>query len=621
MSSALRWVALAFSWGVLAGTFFGLARVAAEGYLEVGLPLLTVRVLLDAILAYVPAALLGGLLATPVGLATRAFAERLGGFGAGGSELASWLAVSLPVWPCLALADSWLLPPGRMALATLGALVLLHLLASFAWSRRDSRYDAGLPVWSAAAASLGLVAALGGARLLLPLSHANADRPDLLIVVLDTVRADRLSSYGYERDTTPEIDAFARDAIRFTNFYSTSSWTVPSHASLFTGLFPLAHRATQTNVELARHHTTLAELLLEEGYQTWAASGNPFVGPETKLDQGFETFVQTWSQQADEPAARPAEHRAVEAFRTFLGEATRDDPFFAFVNLIEAHSPYVPPAELERRFLRRVPGVVQGFRLANKPWTDHFVGEPFSKDELEILSDLYDGEVAYASQIFHELLKTLRADGRFDDTWIVLTSDHGEHFGENGLIEHMFTLYNTAVRVPLIVRPPGGTGRPRVDDRPAQLIDLFAAVIAALDVGHAPAHHGVDLLADDHRRELVFSEYHYPSQVLGVFHPADLEAHPSRIGPHRRTLLALQRGDLRFIWSSDGRHELYDLSNDPGETRNLYDPETPSKGGAELRARLEEIAGRAPTELIKDPSMPELSTEAEEALRALGYVP
>jgi len=202
----------------------------------------------------------------------------------------------------------------------------------------------------------------------------------------------------------------------------------------------------------------------------------------------------------------------------------------------------------------------------------------------------------------------------------VLTSDHGEHFGENGLIEHMFTLYNTAVRVPLIVRPPGGTGRPRVDDRPAQLIDLFAAVIAALDVGRAPAHHGVDLLADDHRRELVFSEYHYPSQVLGVFRPADLEAHPDRIDPHRRTLLALQRGDLRFIWSSDGRHELYDLSNDPGETRNLYDPETPSKRGAELAERLEEIAGRAARDLILDPSAPQLDTGTEEELRALGYV-
>jgi arylsulfatase A-like enzyme len=597
--------------GFVAGAGIGATNALAESYWAEGLFVLGARSLLRGVVVYTTAAAIGAVLGRLVAASlhlARIDTRSLG-------RLLDALAVSLPVWPAIALYDRAMLPGGRtpaVAALVVGALLHVVLLAvGFRWTKPNPRGN-GIQIL----AGCVLAAILGLAYVGYRTPVADAPRANLLLVVLDTVRADRLPSYGYTRGTSPEIDRFAEHAMRFSEFYSTSSWTIPSHASLFTGLFPSAHGATQTHLELARHHTTLAERLQNAGFQTWGASGNPFVGQGTQLSQGFERFERTWSTRV-RPNSEP--HPAVVGFRSFLADPRSSRPFFAFINLMEAHSPYDPPADLRAAFVAGEVGSIRLARLVRKPWSDYYTGDPHTPEELETLSDLYDGEIAFVSRIFGQLLGVLREDGRLDDTWVVLTSDHGEHFGENGRIEHMFTLYNTAVRVPLFIRPPGGTTGPQLNAQPAQLVDLFATMLSVLGAGDAAGAEGMDLLSSEFQRDDLLSEYHHPDQVLALFAPDALDESRERIDPHRRTLRALQRGALRFIWSSDGRHELYDLATDPGETHDLYTTasELPP-AAAELMARLEAMAEDAPARGASA-GVDDLDAETRDALRALGY--
>ena len=609
--SWLGLAALALGWGVASGAAVGGAALAAEGYLPMGLELLAGRTLLDAVLVYLGVAGLGA----GTWLAVLALARALGRpLPARWASLASLLLVSLPFWGALALHDRWLLPgvfSHAIAVLVLGSLAHVGLLlAAHRWLRAGTGLCVGV-----VASSFALVVSLVVFTTAVSASRADPSRANLLVVVMDTVRADRLGSYGYPKPTSPEIDAFSRQAIRWSDFYSTSSWTLPSHASLFTGLFPIDHGATQTHLQLGRHYTTLAELLQEQGFETWAASGNPWVDPRTWLTQGFQRFVRTWGKEP--PPGAP--HPAVAGFRDFLEETDRERPFFAFVNFIEAHAPHTPPPKYRRPFLPAGVSAAELQRIVAKPRTDHFVGVPYTDRELAVLSDLYDAEIAWVSDLFGQLIDALREDGRLDDSWIVLTSDHGEHFGENDRIEHMFTLYNTAVRVPLFVRPPGGTQSPRTVSGPAQLVDVFATLLAALEVEPpGDAAGGRDLLAPDFRRDAVFSEYRFPQQALGLFSSSELEANRDRIDPHRRSLRALQRAGTRLIWSSDGSHELYDLTRDPGETENLYDPA--DTRAVELLRELDAYAGAATPDPTAAEVAPVIDEDAREALRELGYI-
>ena len=256
------------------------------------------------------------------------------------------------------------------------------------------------------------------------------------------------------------LDLFASEAIRYSNFYATSSWTIPSHASIFTGLYPIKHGATQENFSLASRFATLAEVLDNAGYQTFAASQNPFVSDAINLAQGFSEFVPLWTRSMRPLGlahdGRTKRHVVSRAFQLLLEDAPHDRPFFAFLNYIDAHLPSAPPEPFLSAFLREGVTPKEALDVGRKSWSRYYVGMPASDRELQILSDLYDAQMAHLSFALENLFALLRRDGRFDNTMIIVTSDHGEQLGEHHHLGHVFSLYNTTVQIPLIIRMPKG---------------------------------------------------------------------------------------------------------------------------------------------------------------------
>ncbi len=450
-------------------------------------------------------------------------------------------------------------------------------------------------------------------------------RPSFVVIVLDTVRADRLSGYGYGRPTTPRLDALAARGIRFANASSTSSWTVPAHASLFTGRYALDHGATQEHPRLDPGLPTLAEILAGYGWAAVGVSANPLVSALTGLERGFETFANP--TQAD---ASRGEHPNLVAVRRSLERLPPERPFFLFVNFIEAHHPYAPPEPERSRFLRRSPDdALLASAIARTP--EEFYADPgaVSPEELAVLSDLYDGEIAALDGQVGALLDELERGGRLRDAFVIVTSDHGEAFGEHGHVRHVFSLHRTLVHVPLVVVPPHGERAGEVRSDPVSLLDVFATVLARARIPLHAELPGRDLLGEPPAERVVFAEYYHPLQALANLATGTLEAHPEVFARFRRRLRSVESGGLRLVASSRGGDELFDLARDPGERENLAGDPRWAQSEVRLRGSLDAfVAGarrRLPPEPGVDAPLPQRSFGDVDAhtlrrLRELGYV-
>jgi arylsulfatase A-like enzyme len=462
----------------------------------------------------------------------------------------------------------------------------------------------------------------------------SAQRPNLVVIVIDTVRADRLSCYGYRRPTTPRIDELCARGLRFQNASSTSSWTLPAHASLFTGLFPISHGATQEHVRLDAGTPTLAEILGAHGYATFAVSDNPLVGANTGLDRGFDAFAETWRLREGVRQAEPERHPNLLATTRLLDGLEGDRPFFLFVNYVEAHGPYAPPEPHRSSFLKRGTSASLVRSALRRSAAGHYLDpSSISAAEFAVLNDLYDGEIARVDALVGALIDSLERAGRLDDTVVFITSDHGENIGDHGHFRHVFSLYDSTVRIPLIALLPGGRRAGEVRSEPVTLVDLFATVLSqggiALPARGIP---GRDILGDleGAAEAPVFAEYYYPLQALGMFPPGTSALRPTPLDPYLRRLRSVQLGGLRLIASSDGRDELFDLSSDPAERRNLAGDARLAEQERRLHGLLDGFVERAGGE----PPLPEealapaesggvfgdFDPEAVERLRELGYL-
>jgi arylsulfatase A-like enzyme len=471
-----------------------------------------------------------------------------------------------------------------------------------------------------------LALALAAAALALPACERSAARPpDVVLIVIDTLRADRVSCYGYGRATTPNLDALAARGIRYANAFSTSSWTVPAHASFFTGLYPIEHGATQEHRELSPGPATLAELLSARGYATLGVSANTLVSERTGLSRGFERFIVSRTKQRMRAAG--ARHPNLVAVEEVFADLPADRPFFLFVNFIEPHAPYRPPEPQRSRFL---PPGADPERIAAAADISlprfYLDRESVAPQELALASDLYDGEVAFADALLGELLDWLERAGRLERALVIATSDHGENLGERGQIRHVFTLSAATVRIPLVVVPAGaGRAGERVAT-PVGPLDVFSTILAAAGVEPPPsARAGRDLLGAALEPAPLFSEYYYPLQALAVFGDDPLREH-AELRRFARRLRSVQEDGMRLVAGSDGSRELYDVARDPAEEEDLSrDPAFDEREGR-LAERLERFAARAgpprplPQQGVAREPFGALDAESAAELRELGYV-
>ena len=438
---------------------------------------------------------------------------------------------------------------------------------------------------------------------------------NIVVIVMDTARQDRLSCYGYERETSPELTRLARSATVYTNAHSTSSWTGPGHASLFTGLHSVTHGATQESGDMSEDLTTFAEVLAERGYRTVGVVENPMLVPGRGYAQGFSEYYESWRA-----GSRGSSGQAVDDFRKALDGGAPGQPFLVFVNLIAPHSPYSSSRQFRDSFITR-----SDIDVDNNMWRHYYTGRlTFSDDEFEHLNELYDAEILYTDHLIGEMIDELIERDMWDNTVLIVTSDHGENIGDHAHVDHVFTLFETTTKIPFVVRQPELFGAGVIEDVPVQLTDVFPTVLelAGVDVRDFPSH-GYSLLGGSvpEDRE-VFTEYYHPTQVLSCYGREEQRQNPL-LKPYMRRIRSLTQGDMKFIWGSDGRHELYDLAADPGELSNLIDSDAHSdvRSGMETRLdewyrSLEEDGNSAPHEDDSD----ELDEETKEALRSLGYL-
>jgi arylsulfatase A-like enzyme len=487
-----------------------------------------------------------------------------------------------------------------------------------------------------------LLAACAGAGLLAAPGCAGRPRPNILLVVCDTVRADHVSADGYARPTTPQIDALGRDGAVFLRAYTPSPWTLPAHASLFTGLYPSSHGADSGNLRLDPSLPFLARRLREAGYRTLAYVENPWVGKDYNFQEGFDTFDEVWRGvhgTEDDMGAAAVSEKVARWLEWRDGNAdARRQPFFVFINYFEPHLPYNPPEPERGRFLR--PGAdaaeVERLRRFKHPEeVRQILGfGSLGPADFALLADLYDGEIAYVDRRLGEIAGLLRARGLLDGTVVAVTSDHGEMIGEHGLMDHKLNLYEPVLRIPLILRYPRAVRPGQRIDAPVMLQDLYPTLLAlagvdtasspgnprpagdlaggqaggptgALTRGPAAAEArtlpGVTGLSPGAIRgstvdDPLIAEYARPAEFFGVMKGIAPGADLARWD---RTLAALQAGGAKLVWASDGRHELYDLGSDPGEGVDLAaaDPHETAALAGRLEAWLTRPAARPPLRL------------------------
>ena len=431
----------------------------------------------------------------------------------------------------------------------------------------------------------------------------DAPPPNIVLVVLDTVRADHVSCYGYGRETTPHLDALAESATRYTSVRATGPWTLPSHASMFTGRFAFQHRADSLQNEegqwrelpLKEEHTTLAEALGGIGYRTGGFAANTgYLRTEFQLDQGFDRY------EVEREPGVVLNTRAL----AWLDES--DGPFFLFLNYMDAHRPYNTQALPEGR-LADVPcdGSVPSERLL-----DRLIGvvlrdgKPAPPKLQAQVTACYDLGIANADLAVGELVAELRRRGLYEDTLLIVTSDHGEYLGEHGLVEHSKDVYEPALHVPLVLKQPGGTAG-AVDESLLSLADLPRLVAGGLP---GP-------LRDElHAHFPLLLERDFTLAEISLSRERDMRS--SYAARFRRQRQAYYADGHKLILSTDGQHELYDLAVDPDETMNLYETRAPL--AQTLTAALEAYVAEHPAEFAAGEA-PEFDAAAMQALIDLGY--
>ncbi|MFN0241789.1 MAG: sulfatase-like hydrolase/transferase [Planctomycetota bacterium] len=620
--------------GALVGGFVAAVAGAIEGALTYsGSPLdfgAPMRELARVDLSY-------GLAGALFGALAGVLAPRLSARTLGGATLAALLVfVSLNWTQSWLPADQGLGDPRSAAALALG--VLVALAAGFGLARA--------PLGDTLLLALGFGALIAAHVSLLftgandarssgsaAVTSAPADAPNVIVLLIDTLRADHLSSYGYSRPTSPTIDALAASGARFEAAYAPAPWTRPSVTSLMTSLYPSSHDVVSEWSKLPDDVPTLAELMKSRGYRTGAFSANRQVSPMFGLGRGFDTFwnsklptllAQTsmggwrkllrnhvlskllanahvddahggWSLRATDAATV---NREVEGW---LDGNASTDPFFLYVHYLDPHHPYSAPEDLlnteklDRLELHQVVDIP----VKRRPYPLTVFDEPDPSD-LSGIQALYDAEIRYVDREIGRLLATLRARGLLENTYVVVTSDHGEEFHDHGQWLHGNSLFEELIRVPLVIAGPEIAAR--VVDAPVSLVDLLPTIADWTGESAPFPVQGANLAnllrggEADGERTIFFERNEEPS-LRGI-----------RTRDHKLIELAHEGGPT---WME------YDLARDPAEQTNLASDRSPTDA---LRRMLDRASEDARRLLRSRSEYVELRGGTRETLKALGYV-
>ncbi len=437
-------------------------------------------------------------------------------------------------------------------------------------------------------------------------------RYNVLLVTLDTTRRDHLSLYGYERKTTPRIDELGAESLVYTRAVATSNWTLPTHASMLSGLYSKSHGAHSASqgeeqITVNPNHPatamspsceTLAEVLEGNDYRTGAIVANHWwLKRQFQLDQGFGEYH-----------ASPASPRGGEKYPTRTADEIADEalewidkgkfmPFFLLLNFLDAHAPYAPPPPYDDMFmppeLADLAGTIVERHSVLRNAKDHD-GPALKPDELALVLSRYDGELAFVDAQVGRVLDGLREADRYDDTLIIITGDHGEAFGEHEIMGHTHRLFEPEIAVPMLVKLPGQVHIGMREHRVSH-VDIMPTVLGVLGIEVPAAVQGRSMLKP--RERIVITESH-PKVWEPLFQRA------------------IYHDDRKLISYSDGRRELFNLKSDGAEAHNLLDEQPDA--AEKLQALLD--AWDQVTVPSGDAQPVELSDEDIELLRDIGYI-
>jgi arylsulfatase A-like enzyme len=518
----------------------------------------------------------------------------------------------------LPFVHHWMSGLGAPAMAA-GALALavIACLPLVAWTRGAQRLR------SVRGGMIGVLAAvllLGGATSLALAVRTGPDprpaappRPNILLVSIDSLRADHVHAYGYGPETSPAIDRLAREGVLFRTAVSPTSWTLPAHLSLFTGLTPQQHGVVADDQRLRDDAPLLSEVLWRKGYTTVGFVSAPYLDSAYGFDRGFEhyddyTIAKRSFADSQRGPTSPALLRLFEDWFAAWKAGGRQRPFFAFVHMWDVHYDYTPPRPFDTWFDPDYTGAVTGEDFETNP----AIHPGMAARDLAHVVALYDGEIRYTDLHLGLILDRLRAAGVLDDTIVVVTADHGDEFFEHGRKGHKQALYDESVRVPLVMRFPARIPAGRIVDAQVRLIDVATTIIALAGLPAQPGFGSAGPPEAYAAQDLTRWIDGAPSEVL----PA-LPAFGHLIGDAPVPVASLRTARQKLIVELDGaRHEeLFDLARDPGEHTDLAQrtPATADTLRQELVAwgeaqRVDRLAEAAP-----------LSEESRERLRQLGY--
>ncbi|HZX10240.1 MAG TPA: sulfatase-like hydrolase/transferase [Acidobacteriota bacterium] len=403
-------------------------------------------------------------------------------------------------------------------------------------------------------------------------SFSDPPKLNVLIITIDTLRADHLGVYGYEKIRTPHIDRLGKEGILFSLAYCPVPLTLPSHCSLFTGTLPVFHGVRDNGYPIPPSLTTLSEIFKDQGYNTAAFVGAFPLDSRFGLDKGFEVYNDFYKSKDRIRDLSFVERKAEAVNESALEwiKQNKDNPFFAWIHYFDPHSPYDPPAPYNIQYKRRE----------------------------------YDGEIAYTDQIIGELLKTLEEQNLIEKTLIILTSDHGEGLGEHNEKTHGIFIYDSTLRVPLIFYNPKVLPEHRVINEPVSLIDIMPTVLDLMGFSQPLDIQGKSFRTNLFGKKIHHREYFYIESVAAM------------LDRNWAPLQGIRTDNWKYIHAPIP--ELYHMKKDPQELNNIIEkhPETAKKLEARLKEMIENFSSPHSTHVFQT----DMDRETKEKLGALGYV-